>query len=147
MNEPPTTNQPMQNIVLDTNSLVMAISADNEYYKVWHDFLDGKYNLCISNEILEEYVEVIGRNLKPLLADMISYVILNSENVVLVDPTYSFGLITADPDDNKFVDCAIVANARYIVTQDRHFNVLKDIQFPRVEVIGIDDFLQELKMQ
>ena len=137
----------MQNIVLDTNSLVMAISADNEYYKVWHDFLDGKYNLCISNEILEEYVEVIGRNLKPLLADMISYVILNSENVVLVDPTYSFGLITADPDDNKFVDCAIVANARYIVTQDRHFNVLKDIQFPRVEVIGIDDFLQELKMQ
>ena len=147
MNEPPTTNQPMQNIVLDTNSLVMAISADNEYYKVWQDFLDGKYNLCISNEILEEYVEVIGRNLKPLLADMISYVILNSENVVLVDPTYSFGLITADPDDNKFVDCAIVANARYIVTQDRHFNVLKDIQFPRVEVIGIDDFLQELKMQ
>ncbi|MBP3214312.1 MAG: putative toxin-antitoxin system toxin component, PIN family [Bacteroidaceae bacterium] len=137
----------MQNIVLDTNSLVMAISADNEYYKVWQDFLDGKYNLCISNEILEEYVEVIGRNLKPLLADMISYVILNSENVVLVDPTYSFGLITADPDDNKFVDCAIVANARYIVTQDRHFNVLKDIQFPRVEVIGIDDFLQELKMQ
>ncbi len=147
MNEPPTTNQPMQNIVLDTNSLVMAISANNEYYKVWQDFLDGKYNLCISNEILEEYVEVIGRNLKPLLADMISYVILNSENVVLVDPTYSFGLITADPDDNKFVDCAIVANARYIVTQDRHFNVLKDIQFPRVEVIGIDDFLQELKMQ
>ncbi len=137
----------MQNIVLDTNSLVMAISANNEYYKVWQDFLDGKYNLCISNEILEEYVEVIGRNLKPLLADMISYVILNSENVVLVDPTYSFGLITADPDDNKFVDCAIVANARYIVTQDRHFNVLKDIQFPRVEVIGIDDFLQELKMQ
>ncbi|MBR6202762.1 MAG: putative toxin-antitoxin system toxin component, PIN family [Bacteroidaceae bacterium] len=137
----------MQNIVLDTNSLVMAISADNEYYKVWQDFLDGKYNLCISNEILEEYVEVIGRNLKPLLADMISYVILNSENVVMVDPTYSFGLITADPDDNKFVDCAIVSNARYIVTQDRHFNVLKDIQFPHVEVIGIDDFLQELKAQ
>ena len=101
--------------------------------------------ICVSNEILEEYIEVIGRNLKPVFADMISNVILNSDNVILVDPTFSFGLITADPDDNKFVDCAIVSNARYIVTQARHFNVLKNISFPHVEVIGIDDFLEELK--
>ena len=135
----------MQNIVLDTNSLIMAISANGKYYQVWQDFLDEKYRLCVSNEIIEEYVEVVGRNLNPMFADMISYVILNSDNVVMVDPTYSFGLITADPDDNKFVDCAIVGNARYIVTQDRHFQVLKDIAFPHVEVIGIDDFLLELQ--
>lgn len=136
----------MQNIVLDTNSLIMAVSANNEYYKVWQDFLDGKYNLCISNEIIEEYVEVIGRNLSPVFADIISSVILNRDNVLQVDPTYSFGLITVDPDDNKFVDCAIVSNARYIVTQDHHFKVLNDIPFPHVEVIGIDDFLKELSL-
>ena len=135
----------MQNIVLDTNSLIMAVSANNEYYQVWQEFLDGRYNLCVSNEILEEYVEVIGRNIKPEFADMISYIILNSDNVILVDPTFSFGLITADPDDNKFVDCAIVANARCIVTQDHHFSVLRDIDFPHVEVMGIDDFLAELQ--
>ena len=38
-----------------------------------------------------------------------------------------FGLITADADDNKFVDCAIIAGAKYIVTEDRRFNVLKEI--------------------
>lgn len=138
-------NQLMQHIVLDTNCLIMAVSANNDYYKVWQDFLDGKFVLCVSNDILEEYVEVIGRNLNFLFAEMISAAILNSENVLLVDPTYSFGLITADIDDNKFVDCAIVSNARYIVTQDHHFNVLRDIPFPHVEVVDIDFFLQELK--
>lgn len=56
------------------------------------------------------------------------------------DPHFSFGLITADADDNKFVDCAIVANAHFIVTEDKHFNVLKNIEFPHVDVIGIDEF-------
>ena len=39
----------------------MAISAQNEYYKVWQDFIDGKYTLCITNDIIEEYSEVIAR--------------------------------------------------------------------------------------
>lgn len=56
------------------------------------------------------------------------------------DSHFSFGLITVDADDNKFVDCAIVANAHFIVTEDKHFNVLKNIEFPHVDVIGIDDF-------
>lgn len=59
---------------------------------------------------------------------------------MLFDSHFSFGLITVDADDNKFVDCAIVANAHFIVTEDKHFNVLKNIEFPHVDVIGIDDF-------
>lgn len=54
-------------------------------------------------------------------------------------------LIIADPDDNKFVDCAIAANARFIVTEDHHFNVLKDITFPSVAVVSIDDFLKDIQ--
>lgn len=134
----------MQNIVLDTNCLIMAVSAKGEYYRIWQDYLDGKYNLCISNDILEEYVEVMGRNIRPEFAEMICYVILSKENTILVDPTYTFEMIQADVDDNKFVDCAIVSNARFIVSNDRHFNVLKDISFPSVDVINIDDFLREL---
>lgn len=61
------------------------------------------------------------------------------------NPHFSFGLIEADKDDNKFVDCAIAANAKCIVTEDNHFNVLKSISFPKVEVVGIDDFKMYLK--
>ena len=58
---------------------------------------------------------------------------------------YKWNLITADPDDNKFVDCAVAANAKYIVTEDHHFNVLKTVVFPVVNVINIDEFLREIE--
>lgn len=41
--------------------------------------------------------------------------------------------------DNKFVDCAVVANAKFIVTEDRHYNELKDLDFPKVETIRLDE--------
>ena len=116
------------NIVLDTNSLIMSIAPRSPYRKVWNAFLSGDYNLCVSNEIIEEYSEVLSRN------------ILTRPNVIRKDPHYTFALIEADKDDNKFVDCAIAANAKCIVTEDKHFKVLENIPFPKVEVIGIEDF-------
>lgn len=113
------------NIVLDTNCLIMAISAQNRYYQVWQDFLDGKYVLCITNEIIEEYAEVMARNLSPIISEFVISAILNRRNVLKKDPSYAFHLIEADPDDNKFVDCAIVTNAKYIVSHDHHFDILK----------------------
>jgi len=45
-----------------------------------------------------------------------------------------------DKDDDKFVDCAISADADYIVSDDRHFSQLKKIPFPKVSVITLDEF-------
>ena len=133
------------NIVLDTNCLIMAISAQNEYYQVWQDFLDGKYVLCITNDIIEEYSEVIARNISPLVSEFIITAILNRKNIKLISPSYAFHLIDANEDDNKFVDCAIIGNAKYIVTQDHHFNILKQISFPKVDIITLKAFLAELQ--
>lgn len=135
----------MSNIVLDTNCLIMAISAKNEYHLVWQSFLRGDYVLCISNEIIEEYLEVLSRNINPWVAESIIYAILTRKNVKKLVPYYHFGLIEADPDDNKFVDCAIAANAKYIVSEDRHFDVLQSCAFPKVDVIGLDLFASLLK--
>lgn len=132
-------------VVLDTNCLIMAISARNEYYQVWQDFLDGKYVLCITNEIIEEYSEVIACNISPLLSEFVISTIINRKNVVMKSPSYAFHLIKADEDDNKFVDCAIIANAKYIVSNDRHFDVLREIPFPKVDVIKINQFLLDLQ--
>lgn len=136
----------MDNIVLDTNCLLMSVSSKSVYNKVWLSFLSGDYYLCISNEILEEYYEVIARNLNQRLADAVVYTILTRKNIRKIDPRYHFNLITVDEDDNKFVDCAIASNAKYIVTEDKHFSVLKNIDFPRVAVIGIDEFLHTLSL-
>jgi predicted nucleic acid-binding protein len=51
------------------------------------------------------------------------------------------GLITQDPDDNKFVDCAFAANAEYLVSDDKHFKILERTPFPQLNLVTMADFL------
>ena len=88
---------------------------------------------------------MLGRNINSKVARLVLAHIQILPNVKFVDPHYSFGLIKADEDDNKFVDSAIASNAIFIVTEDKHFKELENIPFPKVEVVGIDDFLKYLK--
>ena len=107
---------------------------------MWQSFVDGKNKLCVSNEILEEYIEILQRLTDNETAEYVVKTILNSPFVELITPFYHFNLITVDPDDNKFVDCAISPNAHYIVTNDHHYDVLKDIDFPKVNIVNIQQF-------
>lgn len=131
-------------IVLDTNSLLRSLSRRSEFYSVWEAFVLGRYTLCVTNEILAEYEEIISSHMSPLAARLAIEMILRATNVLRVDAQYRFHLITADEDDNKFVDCAIVANAEYIVSDDKHFKVLETIPFPHVEVRKLEEFHSEL---
>ena len=131
-------------VVLDTNCLIQSISQRSNYYPVWKNFIAGEYDLCVSSEILEEYEEVIGRLMSPLAAKIVLEAILKAPNTRRLDPHFRFRLIEKDPDDNKFVDCAISAGADYVVTEDAHFRILETIPFPSVYVIRLDDFMKEL---
>ncbi len=127
-------------IVLDTNCLKPIVIPHSFCWSVWKSFISKEYTLCLSNEILMEYREVLGRFYTNEFAEMVINVITNAENVEFIEPAYKFNLI-ADKDDNKFVDCAICGNATYIVTNDRHFDVLKNITFPRIEVRTLREFM------
>ena len=134
----------MRYVVLDTNCLLQILSKRSNYFDVWMSFVMGKYTLCVSTEILEEYEEVIASHMSPLAAKLAVEMILRANNVVRVDAQYRFRLIAIDEDDNKFVDCAIVANADFIVSNDKHFRVLSTIPVPHVEVIRLEEFQKEL---
>lgn len=134
----------MQYIVLDTNCLLQSISERSRFYSVWYSFIQGKYTLCVSTEILNEYEEIIGAKMSPLIGKLVVDTILRANNVLRVDAQFRFGLIEADPDDNKFVDCAIVSNAEFIVSDDSHFDVLRSIEFPKVSVRKLQDFYDSL---
>lgn len=127
-------------IVLDTNILLVSISPKSDYHWVFQKFLKEEYTLCVTTDILQEYEEIIGNHMGEEIANDVLQIIENAINVEFVTKYFRWDLIKNDPDDNKFVDCAIVSNAKYIVTQDRHFNILKSIEFPKVEVINIDTF-------
>lgn len=133
------------NIVLDTNCLLMSLSRRSPYYPVWRDFVDGKYTLCFSNEILAEYEEILTDKVGAEIASNVITAILDLPNTKMIQVYYHLRLITADPDDDKFVDCAFKANARYIVTQDHHYDVLKQTPFPFIDVVGIDEFIEVLR--
>jgi len=135
----------MLRIVMDTNVLLISISTKSIYRPIFDALLRGKYELAISNEILSEYIEVLERKANNTVAVNIAELLLNSENVIRTEIFFSWGLIMEDEDDNKFVDCAIAANAKYIVSNDKHFRILKEIDFPKVEVVGIETFLESLR--
>ena len=129
-------------IVLDTNCLIQSVSPRSKYYAVWESFVSGENRLCITNEIIEEYIEILQKLVGYEVSEYIVKTIINSPFTEFFTPYYHFELIKADPDDNKFVDCAIVAHARYVVTNDYHYDVLKEIPFPKVQIISIQDFMK-----
>ena len=132
-------------IVLDTNCLIQSISPRSRYYAVWESLVNGQNTLCVSNEIIMEYLEILQRLTDHDTAETIVKTIINSRFVEFVTPYYNFGLITQDPDDNKFVDCAIAANACFIVTNDHHYDILKGLDYPPIDVINLEDFMRLLK--
>ena len=81
-------------VVLDTNCLLQSLSQRSQYYKVWEDFVMGRYVLCVSNEILEEYEEIISSHMSSLAARIAVETILRANNVVRVDAQFRFNLIT-----------------------------------------------------
>ena len=135
----------MRTVVIDTNCLVQMISKRSPYRPAWDAFLQGHYQLCISNAIISEYLEIITAVSRADVAEHIINAILESPYTLRIDPKFHFNLIQQDKDDNKFVDCAIIAGADYIVSEDAHFHVLKAISFPHVHVISLDSFIKDIE--
>ena len=133
-------------IVLDTNCLIQSIPQRSPFRAVWESFLLGENILCVSNEIIEEYMEILQKLTDELTAALVIKTIVENPYVGFITPYYQFHLITADPDDNKFVDCAIAATAKYVVTNDHHYDVLRlNNTFPTVEIINLKDFLELIR--
>ena len=131
--------------MLDTNCLLMSIPRKSPYHQILLDFLAGKYLLCVSNEVVLEYEEILTRKVGSLVANNIINAILASSNTIFINPQKRYQLIKSDSDDNKFVDCAISANAKYIVSQDHHYDVIRFNPKFDFTAIDIDVFLAMLK--
>jgi putative PIN family toxin of toxin-antitoxin system len=131
-------------VVLDINALLVSIPKKSIYRPILDALIDGKFELVLSNDILSEYIEIIERKANIVVANNIAEMLLSLDNHNKVDVYFQWNLIGKDPDDNKYVDAAIVGAADFIVSNDQHFKILKSIEFPKVNVISIDEFLSML---
>ena len=127
-------------IVLDTNCLVVCLPVTSPYYCLWEAFRNRQITLCYTTDILNEYSEIMARFYHQNFINDVNNELLLSSNVIKTNNYYKWNLITEDPDDNKFVDCALNSGADYLVTNDKHFNVLKLLDFPPIKVINIETF-------
>ena len=116
-------------IVLDTNALVQVFGARSPFLPLQVAILEGRVALALSTAILLEYEEVVTRYGGPARWSRVWKVLELTgelhENLRRVEPAYQWRLIVTDPDDDKFADCAVAAEAEWIVTEDAHFDVLK----------------------
>lgn len=132
-------------VVLDTNVLLVALPTRSQYRPIFDHLLAGQFALVVSNEILTEYEEQIAIRYDQATVKHLLALLGALPNILLIDPYFRWQLIASDHDDDKFVDAAIAANAAYIVTNDRHFDVLGAVAFPKVNTCTAQQFLQILE--
>jgi putative PIN family toxin of toxin-antitoxin system len=102
--------------------------------------INGEIILTFSTEILLEYEEILARKTTGEIAQNLIAFLTVSPFCETIEPYFNFRLIDADPADNKFVDCAIAAAADHLVSNDRHFNILQKVDFPKVDVLTLAEF-------
>jgi uncharacterized protein len=128
-------------VVIDSNVLLVAIGKSSKYKPIWNAFIEGKYQLIVSEDIVHEYEEILKSYSAPKAAEIVLDTFIESPDVIFKRVYYSWNAITADPDDNKFFDVAVAANADYLVTNDAHFQQARMLSFPKVIIISADMFL------
>ncbi len=127
-------------VVIDTNVLWVSVSRYATSHWIFEAILNGSITLCVTTDILDEYAEIMSSKLGFEASETVLSVFDNLPNIHLINRYYRWFAIKADPDDDKFVDCAVAANAICIVTEDRHFRVLKNLSFPKVKALTIEEF-------
>lgn len=112
------------------------------YSTVW---LRGRLSLCVSTEILLEYREILERKTSASIAENVVNFITISPFTQKTDVFYRSNLVSQYPDDNKYADCAVSSGTACIISNDRHFRQLKEIDFPKIQILTLAEFEKEYK--
>jgi putative PIN family toxin of toxin-antitoxin system len=101
--------------------------------------LEGEIRLTISEPIIEETLEVLGRKFGITPDELPSYRATLEEAGRKVQPAVSLDVVKEDPDDNRILECAVTAGSEYIVTGDK--DLLRIGQYDAIRIMTVSDFL------
>jgi uncharacterized protein len=126
--------------VIDTNVLRKTIKRTNPEFFIYEAFESELFEWVVSTEILNEYEEKLVEFYSVRTANLVLEILCNANNIIFAEPYYRWNIITDDPDDNKFSDLAIATGADCIVTYDKHFNIFKKTDFPKLKILKPNQF-------
>ena len=133
----------MIKVVLDTNIFVSGIlnskGAPGQVLKAWHE---NKFVLTTSKPIIKEIKQVLNsakiqeflKKHKVVKEDLNDFFSTLSFNALVVKPSFKLDIIKEDPADNKFLECALMVKAEYIVSGDKHLLKLK--MYENIKIIS-----------
>ncbi len=127
-------------VVIDTNCLLASIPPKGSGYWLYEAFNLGKFIWVVSTEILLEYYEMIIDRYSKTAADLVIELMLTKSNIQMSESSFVLNLIEDDPDDNKFANLALSVGASLLVSNDRHFDIFNNIDFPPLKVVKLDEF-------
>ncbi|HEY5042878.1 MAG TPA: putative toxin-antitoxin system toxin component, PIN family [Verrucomicrobiae bacterium] len=133
-------------VCLDTGVFLQIFGRKQPFQPILRALLDGRITLAVSTEILLEYQEIItrlsGAERWCEVAALLELLVQLHGNIRHVEPQFRFNVISTDPDDNKFCDCAIAAEANFVVAEDSHFDVLKSAGY-KPKPIKPEEFIRQ----
>jgi uncharacterized protein len=127
-------------VVIDTNVLRATIKKGNFERFIYDAFKAELLEWIVSTEVLIEYEEKLNEFFSSQTAELVLGILENAPNTIFTEPAFRWAIITKDPDDNKFSDLAISANADCLITYDKHFNIFKTLDFPPLKVVTPQEF-------
>jgi uncharacterized protein len=127
-------------VVIDTNVIFNMIKPTGSCYWMLQALEYQKLTLCVTTDILAEYEEILTQKYSAAAVNRFFYILDLLPNVRFQLKSYYFRLIPVDQDDEKFVDCAIASGAAYLVTNDKHFDVIKKVPFPKIRIVNDKEF-------
>lgn len=116
-------------VVIDTNVALTMFKPTHRNHALFRAWTSGRFAWAVATDILFEYEEIMTRLGSAAYAAQVMSTVsaissLRIGSLIHVSPSFFFRTISADRDDDKFADCAITAHTDFIVTSDKHFNVL-----------------------
>lgn len=130
-------------IVVDTNIFISAAILKGVSAGLMDYWKEERFIWLFSAEIFDEYFEVIarpkfGQEEKDIreLSDILT------TKAVAVEPNIKVNIVKEDPDDNKFLECAIAGEADYIVSGDRHLLALGE--YKGIPILTLKELLERI---
>ena len=132
-------------VVIDTNVFIYSFfgGIPREIINLWKE---GEIVLCLSQSIVEEYIDVLNRLGLKDKDELFKLTRLFAEgyNSVFAANTPELNVVKNDPDDNKFIECAVELESRVIISGDKHLREIK--KYIDIEIISPREFLEWFAM-
>ncbi len=133
----------MIKVVIDTNVFISSFFGGNPR-KIINLWKEGKIYWCLSNEIIDEYIAVLrrmGLQHEKEFHELLK-IFAEGNNIIFTADTPQLEIIEDDPDDNKFIECAVELEAQYIISGDKHLKGLK--KYLNILIVSPSDFWNEM---